>query len=236
MATALDNGAQAIRKDREMTNPFQQHRCALFAERESIDAALHYVHEVLNTLDGADKAAALTAMMVLVNTAAKVWPEAPESEDAAQVRAALAARAADALPLDQLVAHQLGERIVDLDAQMVALADRIASLEEWMVPVVPPVEVALDKRITDLDARLSVLEVAPVTPEDVAKAVEAWADENLDGYIESWADTYLDDRMESWASDNLDLDDRVETWMENNLDIENEVRQQLRSASLSIEF
>ena len=208
MATALDNGAQAIRKDREMTNPFQQHRCALFAERESIDAALHYVHEVLNTLDGADKAAALTAMMVLVNTAAKVWPEAPESEDAAQVRAALAARAADAPAQGAWVDAQVYQRV----------------------------EHQLGQRIVALDARLSVLEVAPVTPEDVAKAVEAWADENLDGYIESWADTYLDDRMESWASDNLDLDDRVETWMENNLDIENEVRQQLRSASLSIEF
>ncbi len=172
-----------------MSNPFQQHRSALFAERESIDAALHYVHEIIGTLTGADKAAALTAMMVLVNTAAKVWPEA------------------DAPVQPEAQASELSLVRADLDARLAALADRVA-----------------------------VLEVTPVTPEDLAKAVEAWADESLDGYIESWADTYLDDRMESWASDNLDLDDRVETWMENNLDIENEVRSQLRNASINIEF
>ena len=187
-----------------MTNPFEQHRCALFAERDSVDAALHYVHEIIGTLEGADKAAAMTAMMVLVNTAAKLWPEAPTpvADDTDQVRAALAARAADAgVGLDQLVAHELGERIAALDA------------------------------------RLSVLEAAPpATPEDVAKAMESWVGDNIDGFIESWADTYLDDRMENWASDNLDLDDRVETWMENNLDIENEVRKTLRNASLSVEF
>jgi hypothetical protein len=68
-----------------MTNPFQQHRCALFAERDSVDAAMSYVHEIIGTLEGADKRAALVAMMVLVNTAAKLWPEAPAQVADAQV-------------------------------------------------------------------------------------------------------------------------------------------------------
>ena len=226
MATALDNGAQAIRKDREMTNPFSTHASNLFADRGSIDHALAYAADVINGLSSTDKAAAWTGLMVVVNTAAKRWPEtpAPVADDAAQVRAALAARADDALALE------LSQVRADLDARMVALADRIASLEEWMVPVVPPVEVALDKRITDLDARIETL------TDRVSAMTERTTEDALDTAIENWCDTYLDDRMESWASDNLDLDDRVETWMENNLDIENEVRKTLRNASLSIEF
>jgi hypothetical protein len=162
-----------------MSNPFKPHTLSVFSDRDSIDDALTYAMEVVNTFDGANKAAAWTALMVVVNTAAKLWPEAP-------------------------------------------------------APVAPD---QLGERIAALDARLAVLEAAPpATPEDMAKAVESWADDNIDRHIENWADTYLDDRMESWASDNLDLDDRVETWMENNLDIENEVRKTLRNASLSIEF
>ena len=187
-----------------MSNPFKPHALSVFSDRDNVDAALAYAMEVINTFDGANKAAAWTALMVVVNTAAKLWPEtpAPVADDTAQVRAALAARAADAgVGLDQLVAHELGERIAALDA------------------------------------RLAVLEAAPpATPEDMAKAVESWADDNIDRQIENWADTYLDDRIDTWASDNLDLDDRVDTWMENNLDIENEVRKTLRNASLSIEF
>ena len=87
-----------------MSNPFQQHRSALFSERDSIDAALHYVHEIINTLDGADKAAALTAMMVLVNTAAKLWPEAPVTE-------------APAFDLDTRIAA-LASRVVDLEQSL----------------------------------------------------------------------------------------------------------------------
>jgi hypothetical protein len=178
-----------------MTNPFEQHRCALFAERDSVDAALHYVHEIIGTLEGADKAAAMTAMMVLVNTAAKLWPEppTPAADDTAQVRAALAARAADAgVGLDQLVAHELGERIVALDA------------------------------------RLSVLEAAPpATPEDMAKAVEAWAaSDNLDRHVENWADNYLGDRIETWVTDNLDIED----------DVREEVRNVLRDVTVNLDL
>lgn len=183
MATALDNGAQAIRKDSEMTNPFKPHANALFADRGSIDHALAYAADVVNGLSSTDKAAAWTALMVLVNTAAKLWPEtpAPESEDAAQVRAALAARAADALPLDQLVAHQLGERIADLDARIETLTDRVNAMTERTT------EDALDS------------------------AIENWCDTYLDDRMESWASDNLDldDRVETWMENNLDIENEV---------------------------
>jgi hypothetical protein len=67
-----------------MTNPFAQHRSDLFADRETIDEALKYAHTViLDALEGSDKAAAMTAVMVLVNTAAKLWP-APVQADPAR--------------------------------------------------------------------------------------------------------------------------------------------------------
>lgn len=226
-----------------MSNPFSTHTSNLFADRGSIDHALAYASDAINRIESStDRSAVWTALMVLVNTAAKVWPETPAQvpDDVAQVRAALAARADDAqVPAQgawvdaqayQRVEHQLGQKIVALDAALAALAGRVAVLEEWMVPVIPPVEVALDKRITDLDARIETL------TDQVNAVSERTTEDALDTAIENWCDTYLDDRMESWASDNLDLDDRVETWMENNLDIENEVRSQLRNASINIEF
>jgi len=80
-----------------MSNPFQQHRSALFAERDSIDAALHYVHEIISTFEGADRAAALTAIMVLVNTSAKLWPEAPAQVDTPEAPAPLDVTVTDRL-------------------------------------------------------------------------------------------------------------------------------------------
>jgi hypothetical protein len=63
-----------------MTNPFKPHALNLFADRESIDKAMEYAHALLQTLDGPSATAATTALMVVVNTAAKLWPEAPAQE------------------------------------------------------------------------------------------------------------------------------------------------------------
>lgn len=60
-----------------MTNPFKPHALNLFADRESVDKAMEYAHALLQTLDGPAATAATTALMVVVNTAAKLWPEAP---------------------------------------------------------------------------------------------------------------------------------------------------------------
>jgi hypothetical protein len=65
-----------------MTNPFAAHRSDLFADRETVDEALNYAHEVLASLVGSDRAAAMTAVMVLVNTAAKLWPQPVQADPA----------------------------------------------------------------------------------------------------------------------------------------------------------
>ncbi len=59
-----------------MTNPFKPHVLPVFSDRDSIDEALAYAMDVINGLSD-NKAYALTALMVVVNTAAKLWPEAP---------------------------------------------------------------------------------------------------------------------------------------------------------------
>jgi len=88
-----------------MTNPFEQHRSALFADRETVDEALNYAHEVLAALVGSDRAAAMTAVMVLVNTAAKVWPASVQADPA---RALLA----------DMVRQMVQETVGDLDSKM----------------------------------------------------------------------------------------------------------------------
>lgn len=87
-----------------MSNPFKPHALGVFSERDTIDEALAYAMELVNTLDAPDRVAALTALMVVVNTAAKVWPEAP-----AQVAEAPA---------------------FDLDTRIAALASRVVDLEQ----------------------------------------------------------------------------------------------------------
>ena len=63
-----------------MTNPFKPHALDMFAKRGTVDQALAYASDVINTFEGGNKAAAWTALMVVVNTAAAVWPEAPAQE------------------------------------------------------------------------------------------------------------------------------------------------------------
>ncbi len=88
-----------------MTNPFAAHRSDLFADRETIDEALNYAHEVLTAVVGSDRAAAMTAVMVLVNTAAKLWPQPVQADPA---RALLA----------DMVRQMVEEAVGDLDSKM----------------------------------------------------------------------------------------------------------------------
>lgn len=60
----------------ETKNPFKPHALSVFADRDSIDEALTYAMDVINRMDD-NKPQALTALMVVVNTAAKLWPQAP---------------------------------------------------------------------------------------------------------------------------------------------------------------
>jgi hypothetical protein len=70
-------------------NPFAKYTSNLFASRGcDVDAALTYAHEVMSALSvESDKTAMLTAIMVVVNTAANAWTQSqgpsPEQEIAA---------------------------------------------------------------------------------------------------------------------------------------------------------
>jgi uncharacterized membrane-anchored protein YjiN (DUF445 family) len=92
-----------------MTNPFIAHRSDLFADRETIDEALNYAHEVFAALVGSDRAAAMTAVMVVVNTAAKLWPQ-PVQADPARVLLADMVR--------QMVEQHLEETATDLEEKI----------------------------------------------------------------------------------------------------------------------
>ena len=92
-----------------MTNPFAAHRSDLFADRETVDEALNYAHEVLASLVGSDRAAAMTAVMVLVNTAAKLWPQPVQADPA---------RALLADMVRQMVEQHLEETATDLEEKI----------------------------------------------------------------------------------------------------------------------
>ncbi len=65
-----------------MTNPFRKHASGLFANHGgNIDQAMTYSMSLVDTLSGADKVAATTAVMVLVNAAAAAFDRpAPSPE------------------------------------------------------------------------------------------------------------------------------------------------------------
>ena len=173
-----------------MTNPFKPHASGLFADRESVADALAYADQLIGTLDGANKAAAWTALMVLVNTAAKLWPEEP----------------AQSVPV-----------ILDATA-LAAIHNRIAAVEGALYST----------------ARVGW------TPDELAQLVDSqisgWADANFNSRADSWAEENLsgslDNQIEEWIDDHLD--DRIERWTENNLDIEEEVRETLKSVTISL--
>ena len=91
-----------------MSNPFKPHASHQFADRESIDAVMIYVNNVVNSMEpGQDRIAATTAIMILVNTAAKLWPEASIPAPGA----------------------------VELELRLEALAERVSELEQSRPPV-----------------------------------------------------------------------------------------------------
>lgn len=60
------------------TNPFTQHTSNMFADRgTNIDDAVEYADSLLETLTGSDRAAATTALMVVINTAHNAWAAQP---------------------------------------------------------------------------------------------------------------------------------------------------------------
>jgi hypothetical protein len=87
-----------------MTNPFTAHRSDLFADRDTVAEAIQYANSLISAM-ATDKAAAMTALMVLVNTAAKNWPQPVQADPA---RALLA----------DMVRQMVQETVGDLDSKM----------------------------------------------------------------------------------------------------------------------
>ena len=80
-----------------MTNPFAAHRSDLFADRETIDEALQYANTLINAISaGSDKVAAITAITVLINTAAKLWPQPVQADPARALLADMVRELVDA--------------------------------------------------------------------------------------------------------------------------------------------
>ena len=71
-------------------NPFAKHTSNLFASRGcDVDQALTYAHEIMSALSvESDKTAMLTAIMVVVNTAANAWTQSQGPSPAQEVAAA----------------------------------------------------------------------------------------------------------------------------------------------------
>ena len=111
-----------------MTNPFTAHRSDLFADRETIDEALQYANTLINAISaGSDKVAAITAITVLINTAAKLWPQPVQADPARALLADMVRELVDARIEE--TATDLEEKIEDgVQAWMDRnLEDRISS-------------------------------------------------------------------------------------------------------------
>lgn len=85
-------------------NPFAKHRSDLFGDRDTVAEAIQYADSLISAMT-TDKAAAMTALMVLVNTAAKNWPQPVQADPA---RALLA----------DMVRQMVQETVGDLDSKM----------------------------------------------------------------------------------------------------------------------
>ena len=100
-------------------NPFAKHTSNMFGSRGcDIDQALAYAHDVMSALSAdQDKTPVLTAIMVLVNTAANAWTQSQGPSPAQEVAAAW---------VRDLVAQE-----IDKHAQ--GLQDKVSELvTEWM--------------------------------------------------------------------------------------------------------
>ena len=107
-----------------MSNPLRKHANNVFASRGcDIDAAMNYATEVLFALSS-DKAAAMTALMVVVNTAANAFDQAtgPSPEKLAIIEL-IDSR------INELLLGDMDQKISDWFDDNVDIDDRISS---WM--------------------------------------------------------------------------------------------------------
>jgi len=115
-----------------MTNPFKKHSSGLFANHGSnIDQAMTYSMSLIDTLHGNDKVAAMTAIMVLINSASSAFDEVPAAVPAGP--------SPERLVLMELIDQRIGEhkllREDDLEGKLADWArdelDIAQSIENW---------------------------------------------------------------------------------------------------------
>lgn len=150
-----------------MSNPIRLHTNGMFATRETFDDAMAYAHELLNSISdkqAGDKIAALTALMVVVNTASKLWPEAP-------------AQAAD-----EPLAVRLSMVQADLDSRLEALAARVYDLEHSKPTV------------TDATVQVIQSQISDWADDNFNNFADDWLRNHadLDNEIETWMENNFD--------------------------------------------
>ena len=135
-------------------NPFAKHTSSLFGSRGcDIDQALTYAHEVMSALSvEQDKTAMMTAIMVVVNTAANAWTQSQGPSPEQEIAAAW---------VRDLVAQE-----IDKHAQ--GLQDKVdETVSEWIE--------------SNLDGKLDEWVNNSLSFEDACdNRVERWVENNLD--------------------------------------------------------
>lgn len=166
-------------------NPFAKHTSNMFGSRGcDIDQALAYAHDVMSALSAEqDKTPVLTAIMVLVNTAANAWAQAQGPSPEQEVAAAW---------VRELVAQEI-------DKHARGVSDTVSeALTGWMD--------------ANLEDRLDEWVQNSITFEDASDTrIERWIENNLD--VSTQVDEAVDnmdlsEKIESTIND-MDLVVRV---------------------------
>jgi hypothetical protein len=119
-----------------MTNPFRKHASGLFANHGgNIDQAMTYSMSLVDTLSGADKVAATTAVMVLVNAAAAAFDDRGSSPEKIMLLSLIRSE------IDQWEENELEGRLNRWASNEL---DIESSIDQWM-------DDNLEDRISNLD-------------------------------------------------------------------------------------
>lgn len=166
------------------TNPFKKHVNTLCADRGAdVDASIAYASEVINALPPESRAYAMTALMVVINTASNAWDQ----------------QAADPSPekmilfqlIDQRIRGHVTEALADID-------DRISR--------------KLEQALDNLDGKLDDWVNNSLSFEDACdNRIERWIENNLDvsSQVEGVVnDMDLSEKLENTIND-LDLVVRI---------------------------
>lgn len=128
-----------------MSNPLRKHANNMFASRGcDIDAAMDYATEVLFA-SSSDKAAAMTALMVVVNTAANAFDQAtgPSPEKLALIELIDSRIEASAADIDQKISDWFDNN-VDIDDRINSWMSDNFDVTDYNVDAID-----IDEKVTD---------------------------------------------------------------------------------------